>query len=238
MGIVRQMIEQKDPPPAVVKALDGLDDAIRGTIPPIWIEPMKNRGGYCEWDGGAEGEIRIADTTAGLRFEPDSISRPHHIRNTIIHEFAHRLIGRTGATGHTGAFLAMHLVMSFRANNLDRDDDWPDWHSITLYDMHDHFDDPHITMPQALSWAWSTAQELSKTSSTAEECATLIKERWAKYVDAQAHRAERLERQKAQQKQAERDAAQERRTHRLDKLYLFAFGLIGYAAAIFIAAHH
>jgi hypothetical protein len=238
MGIVRQMIQQDSPPPAVAAALDGLDEAIRGSIPPIWIEPMKS-GGYCEWDGGTEGEIKLSDTLCGLRFNPDSASRPHNIRNTILHEFAHRLVGPCGtSTGHNGAFLAMHLTLSFRANNLDRDDDWPDWHSITLYDTHDHFDDPHITMPQALSWAWSTAQELSKTSSTAEECATLIKERWAKYVDAQARRAERMEQRKIQQKQAERDAEQERRTHRLDKIYLFGFGLIGYAGLILVAAHH
>jgi len=239
MGIVRQMVEQKDPPPAVKAALEGLDEAINGAVPPVWIEPMTNRGGYCAWDGGAEGEIRIADTLAGTRFDPDSASRPHHIRGTIIHEYAHRLVGPCDtSTGHNGAFLAMHLTLSFRANNLDRDDEWPDWQSVSLYDMHDHRDDPLVSMPQALAWAWSIAQELAPTASTAEACAAIIKTRWTKYVDAQERRVERIEQQKVQQKQASVDSEDEKRTHRLDKLYLFAFGLVGYAAAILVAARH
>ena len=241
MGIVRQMIEQRDPPPAVAKAMAGLDEAIRGTVPPIWIEPMKH-GGFCEWDGGAEGEIRISDTLCGLRFNPDSPGRPHSVRNTILHEYSHRLIGKSGDTGHTGAFLAMHLVLSFRATNLEGDADWPDWHSVGLYDFHDHVDDPLIGMPQALAWAWATAQELSKTSASAAECAAIIKERWASYLDAQEQRAERREQRKAQQIRASADAEQaadkEKRVHRNDKIALFLFGLAGWAGLALVAAHH
>ena len=85
-------------------------------------------------------------------------------------------------------------------------------------------------------------QELAPTSQTATECAAIIKTSWKKYVDAQERRAERMEQQKTQQKRdaiaAEQDAEAEKRTHRLDKLYLFGFGLIGYAAAILVAVHH
>lgn len=242
MGIVRQMIQQDTPPAAVAKALAGLDEAINGQVPPVWIEPMEHRGGYCEWNGGAEGEIRISDTLAGVRFDPDSTSRPHHIRNTVIHECAHRLVGPCGSTGHNGAFLAMHLTLSFRANNLERDTDWPDWHSVCLYDVHDHHQDSLITMTQALAWAWAIAQELAPTASTTEECAAIIKSRWKKFTDAQEHRAERIEAKKAQQKQAFSDAEAEAdrvaNTHRNDKLFLSFIALIGWSVAIIVVMTH
>ncbi|OCB03403.1 hypothetical protein BBC27_08020 [Acidithiobacillus ferrivorans] len=240
MGIVRQMIQQDTPPPAVEKALAGLDEAILGQIPPVWIEPMANWSGYCAYEFVAEGEIRISDVACGVRLDTDSPALARVTRDIILHEYAHRLLGP--GYGHNGAFAAMRLTLSFRATNLPDQDEHPDWRRVKLYDIHDHHQDSLITMPQALAWAWSTAQELSKTASTAEQCAATIKARWTKFTDAQEHRAERLERQKAQQKRAAIDAEQmaeaKKRTHRLDKLYLFGFGLIGYAAAILVAVHH
>ncbi len=239
MGIVRQMIQQNTPPPAVAKALEGLDEAIKGTIPPVWIEPMANWSGYCSWSDGFEREIRLADTACGARFDPDSQSLARVTRNIILHEYAHRLMGQ--GYGHNGAFAAMRLTLALRATNLPDHGEHPDWWSVKMYDVQDHRDDTSISMTQALSWAWAIAQELSKTSQTVDECASIIKSRWTKYVDAQEHRAERMEQQKIQQKQAVRDAAQdaerEKRTHTQDKLFLAFVALIGWSVAIVAVMH-
>ncbi len=235
MGIVRQMIQQDTPPPAVSKALEGLDEAIRGQVPPIWIEPMRDWSGYCAYAFVAEGEIRLSDTACGARFDPASPALARVTRDIILHEYSHRLLGP--GYGHNGAFAAMRLTLALRATNLPDSETCPAWWSIKLYDVQDHHQDTLVTMPQALAWAWAIAQELSKTASTAEQCAATIKARWAKYVDAQEHREERLEQQKAQQKQASVDAEEAKRAHKMDKIYLFGFGLVGYAAAIIVAMH-
>lgn len=241
MGIVRQMVQQDTPPPAVSMALAGLDESINGHIPPIWIEPMADFSGYCStWAGVFEDEIRLSDTACGARFDPESLMLARSTRGTILHEYAHRLMGQ--GYGHSGAFAAMNLTLALRAKNLPDSETCPAWWSIKLYDVQDHLNDPHISMPQALSWAWSTAQELAPTAATAEECAALIKARWAKFVDAQEHRAARLEQQKIQKKKdaivAVQNADDEKRTHRNDKLFLAFIGLIGWASAILIAVHH
>jgi hypothetical protein len=233
MGRVRQMIPQDTPPPAVKKALEGLDEAIRGEIPAIWIEPMSNWAGYCAWDGGFESEIRLSDTACGGRFDPASAGLARTTRAIILHEYAHRLM--PAGYGHNGAFAAMRMTLALRANNLPDAEAHPDWWSVKLYDVQDHLDDPLISMPQALAWAWSIAQELAPTPATAEECAATIKTRWTKYADAQAHRAERIEQQKIQQNRAISNA--EARTHRNDKLFLAFFGLVGWIGA-FLALHH
>lgn len=94
----------------------------------------------------------------------------------------------------------------------------------------------------AVATPFVSVGHISKTSSTAEECATQIKARWAKFVDAQERRAERLESQKATQKQAihdaERDAEQEKQSHRNDKLFLAFVALVGWAVAIIAVMHH
>lgn len=238
MGIVRQMIQQDTPPPAVAAALDGLDEAIKGEVPPVWIEPMREWSGYCaEWLV-TEGEIHVSDSVVGARFDPESPVMARRTRDLILHEFAHRLLGK--GYGHEGAFAAMRLTLALRANNLPDADSHPDWWSVKLYDIHDHQDDSQITMPQALAWAWTIAQELAPTAATANECAAIIKARWASYRDAQEHRAEHMEQRKAQQKQAaadaERAAEKEKRVHRNDKLFLIAFGAMGWAVAI-LAIH-
>ncbi|MBU2856935.1 hypothetical protein HF289_08630 [Acidithiobacillus ferrooxidans] len=238
MGIVRQMIEQHTPPPAVEKALKGLDEAIKGKVPPIWIEPMANWAGYCA-DYSFESEIKLSDTACGARFDPGSAALARATRSTILHEYAHRLLGQ--GYGHNGAFAAMRLTLALRATNLPDPGEHPDWWSVKLYDVQDHLDDPLITMPQALAWAWSVAQELAPTSQTADECAAAIKTRWAKFTDAQEHRAEREEQRKIQQKQSARDMAQEaereKRTHTQDKLFLGFVALIGWAVAIIAVMH-
>lgn len=238
MGIVRQMIEQQDPPPAVAKALAGLDEAIRGTVPPIWIEPMAEWSGYCSYHLVTEGEIHVSDVVVGARFDPDRPGLARKTRDLILHEYSHRLIGV--GHGHNGAFAAMRLTLAFRANDMPDADEHPDWWNVNIYDFHDHHDDPLISMPQALAWAWATAQELAPTAATADECATIIKTRWASFHNAQEQRAERMEQRKAQQKQAiadaERAAEKEKRVHRNDKLFLIAFGLMGWAIAV-LAIH-
>lgn len=238
MGIVRQMIQQEVPPPAVEKALAGLDEAIRGTVPPIWIEPMADWAGYCAYHLVTEGEIHVSDTAVGARFDPDRPGLARKTRDLILHEYSHRLIGV--GHGHDGAFAAMRLTLAFRANNMPDADEHPDWWHVNLYDFHDHHDDPLISMPQALAWAWAIAQELSKTGASAAECAAQIKTRWASYLNAQEHRAERVEQRKAQQKQAiadaKRAADKEKRVHRNDKIALFLFGLVGWAG-LMLAIH-
>lgn len=239
MGIVRQMIQQDSPPPAVATALEGLDEAIRGQVPPVWIEPMNDWSGFCAWDGGVEGEIHVSDTVVGARLQPDSPVIARRTRDLILHEFAHRLLGR--GYSHEGAFAAMRLMLALRATNFPDHDEHPDWWNVKLYDVHDHHDDPLITMPQALAWAWSVAQELAPTSQTTEQCASVIKARWAKFIDAQEHRAEREEQRKIQQKQSARDMAQEaereKRTHTQDKLFLSFVALIGWSIVIVAVMH-
>lgn len=239
MGIVRRMILQDTPPPAVSKALEGLDEAIRGAVPAIWIEPMAEWAGYCA-DYSYESEIKLSDVACGARFDPDSATLARTTRNIILHEYAHRLLG--AGYGHNGAFAAMRLTLAFRANNLPDPGEHPDWWAVKLYDVQDHLDDPLVSMPQALSWAWSIAQELSKTSSTAEACAAIIKARWTKYVDSQELRHERIAQQSANQKQAASDAEQESdraaRTHRNDKFFIAFIALVGWTVAIIAVMHH
>ncbi|MBU2766229.1 hypothetical protein HAP94_08465 [Acidithiobacillus ferrivorans] len=229
------MIQQDTPPAAVAKALAGLDEAIKGTVPPIWIEPMAKWAGYCSWSDGFESEIRLSDTACGARFDPDSAAMARTTRAIILHEYAHRLM--PAGYGHNGAFAAMRLVLALRATNLPDAPEHPDWWSVKLYDVQDHMNDSLITMPQALAWAWAIATELSVTAATADECAVAIKNRWTKYLDAQAHRAAHKAQQQTQQKQLETGNAQAARTHRNDKLFLAFFGLTGWLGA-FLALHH
>ena len=129
MGIVRQMVQQDTPPAAVEKALEGLDEAIRGTIPPIWIEPDNRRRGSCHYDS-YEGEIRLSAGSVGVELCPETLVWT--VRSAIIHEYCHRLLGP--GYGHGGAFLALRLTLSFRTSPIN---DRPDWWFAELYDMYE-----------------------------------------------------------------------------------------------------
>ncbi|TAK90345.1 MAG: hypothetical protein EPO06_08685 [Burkholderiaceae bacterium] len=103
--------------------------------------------------------------------------QPRRIVHVYLHECAHRLMPDHD---HDTAFFCLSLLLHLRAGKIGRHM----WFAASLYDIHDdvEFETPELFLKR-FDWAWRLATSLAESERTAEECATLIHQKYPKFCE-------------------------------------------------------
>ncbi|MDR9848685.1 hypothetical protein [Herbaspirillum huttiense] len=179
MKILRQLIDE-NPPSILTSTLtaDLFEKLKMQQYPAILINPQRSVdwGGFCSYLECTEaGEVAISANLA----ERTDLSEEMHRRLILglyLHECAHRVCG--AQHGHGEIFSAMVLILYIRAGSLCGR---PLYQSFTLYDIDEGHDDLR-GVPQAITWSINQADELAKSSLSAEECAASLVIRHAEWL--------------------------------------------------------
>lgn len=136
-----------------------------------------NWGGFCSYlDYTEAGEVAISTQLV----QRTDLSEEMHRRQILalyLHECAHRICG--GEYGHGEIFSAMVLILYIRAGSFCGR---PLYHSFALYDIDEGHDDLQ-GVPQAITWSINQANELAKSSLSAEECTASLVIRHAEWLE-------------------------------------------------------
>jgi hypothetical protein len=180
MKILRQQIDED--PPAILKTTltSDLFERLRiHAYPAVLIDRPRsaNWGGFCAYlDYTEAGEVAISTQLV----QRTDLSEEMHRRQILVlylHECAHRICGVE--YGHGEIFSAMVLILYMRAGSFCGR---PLYQSFALYDIDEGHDDLQ-SVPQAITWSINQANELAKSSLSAEECAASLVTRHAEWLE-------------------------------------------------------